>query len=637
MEWNTGPIYSAIVIAVIILIYSREYGGIRTIQNQMFRIILITTIVSMINLLVSVALNMGMSKYPLILVEFFNVLSRISMTVIAPLFFYYTISILWTNKEVFFKWIRLTAWVYIAFALMIMSSPFSGMIYSISDDYEIITGPLYNFMYAVPAFYIVLILICLHFTRHRLSRSLSLVILSFPVMCFIFITIEYIHPHLLISSTAATASLIIAYLYIQNKKILEDDLTGAMNRRAFANVVRMRLEDGSRFKIIVVSIDEFKSINIQYGEQIGDRFLQAVAHYLMNLLPNAHVFRLSGDEFALLTTVTEQQLIQTISNRLSQQWVVEGVELPSRATIAELNLPEVTDTFEDTIHVLEYCIHEEKSLHKSSTIKINNDALDRMHRRNKIYEYLKSMLQKRELDVVYQPIYHVETSSFPVFEALARLSSPELGPISPPEFIAIAEEKGLINRLGEVLLEQVCRTIKKLESNGVAFQHIKINISPIQMMNDHIVSEVEQVLRREEINPSRIHLEITESVVIDNFEKINNVMNEFNHLGIQFSLDDYGTGYSNLSNIIYLPFMAIKVDKSLLYQASDSQSTFVIIQALSRSLQQIHKHIVIEGIETEEHIKLARAIGCDYLQGYYFAKPMTTKDLIAFLKSQSIA
>lgn len=637
MEWNAGPIYSAIVIALIILIYSREYGGIRTIQNQIFRSTLMTTIVSMVTLLVSVTLNTEVSKYPLFLIEFFNVISRISMTIIAPLFFYYTISIIWTAKEVFFKWIRFTAWVYIAFALMIISSPFSGIISAISDDHEI-TGPLFYLMYAVPAFYIVLILIILFFTRHRVSRSLNFVILSFPVMSLALLTIEYFYPHLLISSTAATASLVVAYLYIQNKKILEDDLTGTMNRRAFTKVVSMRLEDGSRFKIIVVSLDEFKSVNNQFGEQVGDRFLQAVAHYLMNLLPNAQVFRLSGDEFALLTTVTEQQqLIQTIRNRLSQPWGVEGVELLIRATIAEIKLPEVTDTLEDTVNVLEYCIREGKSVHESNTITINSDALDRMHRKNKVHEYLKLMIQKRELAVVYQPIYHVETDSYPVYEALARLTSPELGPISPPEFIAIAEEKGLINRLGEVLLEQVCRTIKKLESDGVAFQHIKINISPIQMLNDNIVLEVEQVLRREQVNPSRIHLEITESVVIDNFDKIKKIMNDFNSRGIQFSLDDYGTGYSNLSNIIHLPFMGIKVDKSLLYQASANQSTFIIIQALSRSLQQIHKHIVIEGVETEEHIKHARAIGCDYLQGYYFAKPMTTENLIFFLKSESIA
>lgn len=636
MEWNAGPIYSAIVIALIILIYSREYGGIRTIQNQMFRITLMTTIVSMISILISVALNMEMTHFPLFLVEFFNVMSRVSMTVIAPLFFYYTISIIWKTKEVFFRWIRFTAWVYLIFALMIMSSPFSGIIYTISVDHTIVRGPLYNLMYAAPAFYIVLLLVLLFFTRHRLSRSLNLVILSFPVLCLVFVTIEFIYPYLLISSTAATASLVISYLYIQNKKILEDDLTGTMNRRAFVKVVSMRLEDKSPFKIIVVSIDEFRSINNHYGEQIGDRLLQEVALYLMNVQPNAQVFRLSGDEFALLTMVTDQrQLIRTISNRLSQQWVIEGMNLSIRATIAELNIPEVTDTLEDTVHVLEYSIREEKSLHKNSTVTINSDALDRMHRKNKVYEYLKQTIEGRELEIVYQPIYHVETDSYPVFEALARLTCPELGPISPLEFIAIAEEKGLINQLGEVLLEQVCRTIRKLESSGTPFQHININFSPIQMVNDNIVSEVEQVIRREQVDPSRIHLEITESVVIDNFDKISNIMNSFNRHGIHFSLDDYGTGYSNLSNIIHLPFKGIKIDKSLLYRASESQSTFVIIQALSRSFQQINKHIVIEGVETEDHIKLARAIGCDYLQGYYFAKPMMTENLIVFLKGKA--
>ncbi|MFD0674687.1 putative bifunctional diguanylate cyclase/phosphodiesterase [Cohnella sp. GCM10027633] len=563
--------------------------------------------------------------------------SRIAMTVIAPLFFYYTISIVWTSKEVFFKWIRFTAWIYVAFALMIASSPFTGIIYKVSDDYEVISGPLYSLMYAVPAVYIVIVFVNLIFARHRLSRSLSLVILSFPVLCLIFVTVEYYYPHILISSTAATASLVISYLYIQNKKILEDDLTGTMNRRAFAKVVSMRLEDGSPRKIVLVSLIEFKTINNQYGERIGDRVLQAVAYYLMNLRPDAQVFRLSGDEFALLTSVNENQgLVETIGERMFRHWAIEGIKLTVSATIAELDIPEVTDTLEDTVHVLEYCIREQKSLHKSSRITINNEALERMRRKNKVYEYLKLIIRKRELDVVYQPIYHADTDSYPVFEALARLTSPELGPISPPEFIAIAEEKGLIGRLGEVLLEQVCRTIKRLESEGIAFQHININISPIQMMNDNMVGEVEHVLLQQRIDPSRIHLEITESVVIDNFDKINDVMNGFNRRGIQFSLDDYGTGYSNLSNIIHLPFKGIKIDKSLLYRASDCQSTFVIIQALSRSLQQIGKHIVIEGVETEGHIQLARAIGCDYMQGYYFAKPMTNENLIAFLQRETM-
>lgn len=638
MEWNAGPIYSALVIALIILVYSREYGGIRTVQNQMFRMTLMTTIVSMIILLISVALNAEMTKYPLFLVELFNVISRISMTVIAPLFFYYTISIIWMNRDVLFKWIRFTGWLYLLFALMIASSPLSGVIYTISGDRDVSKGPLYNLMYAMPAFYIALIIIVLFYTRHKLSRHLNLVILSFPVLSLGFVAIEYFYPHLLISSTAATASLVITYLYIQNKKILEDDLTGTMNRLAFSKVVSMRLEDESPFKIILVSLDEFKSINNQYGEQTGDRLLQAVSRYLMNLQPGAHVFRLSGDEFALLTTVADQPcLIRTISDRLSRNWDVEGMKLSISATIAELNIPEVTNTLEDTIHALEYCVREEKSLHSNSMITINREALDRMHRKNKIYEHLKQQLYRRELDVFYQPIHHVQTSGYPVFEALARLAVPELGPIAPPEFIAIAEDKGLINQLGEVLLEQVCRTIKKLENSGIEFRHININFSPIQMMNDTIVSELERVIRTEGVDPSRIHLEITESVVIDNFDKVSRIMNDFNRHGIQFSLDDYGTGYSNLSTIIHLPFAGIKIDKSLLYRASESQSTFVIIQALSRSFQQIHKHIVIEGVETEAHMKLARVIGCDYVQGYYFAKPMTADDLIIFLQNASIA
>lgn len=631
MDWNVGPIYSAIVIAVIILIYSKEYSAIRTPQNRLFRIALITTIFSMVALIISVYFSSNLEKYPIYVVEFFNVTSRILMTIVAPILFYYSVTIIWQQKEILLKWVYSTVWVYTIFAIMIISSPFTGIIYNVDGE-----GPLYKLMYAIPSFYIVLIIIMTFYMRKMLSGSLILVILSFPSLTMIFVIIEYFYPKLLISSTAVTASLVIIYLYIQNKKILQDDLTGTMNRRAFVQVVGMRLEEQQSFEIVLVSIDDFKNINNQYGEHIGDALLKDFAGYLMSIQPDTHVFRFSGDEFAvLLKDSYQRQIVQSIRLRLKQPWEVANMQITLGATTAVLSIPDVTASLPDTINVLEYCIQVEKNRQKGNVVVIGNDALQKVKRRHQIYECLKEVIQRKEIEAFYQPIYHPSSNSYISFEALARLNSSKLGIISPVEFISIAEEKGLINSLGQVLFEKVCETIKKLESEGIDFHRISINFSPYQMLDDNVVEEMGEIIDRLHVNPAHIHIEITESVVIDNFDNVKKIMAGFDELGIQFSLDDYGTGYSNLASIINLPFKNIKIDKSLLYQSAENEDTLIVIQALSKSFRQVGKRIVMEGIETEEHIKIAEEIGCDYLQGYYFAKPMPEKDLIDFLKTES--
>ncbi|QKS72977.1 GGDEF and EAL domain-containing protein [Paenalkalicoccus suaedae] len=636
MGLNAGPIYSALIIAIILFVYSRGGQGIDTLQNKLFRSTLVVTILSMLALLMTVYIESNADQMSTTVQHANNIFTRLLMIGVFPLIFYYSTSIIWKAPKHVYQWIKTTSFIYLLFAVLVMISPFTGLIYQLEEGVATTPGPLYLAMYIVPIFYLSLIVLVVYRMRNKLPLNLRLVLLSYPLLGLALAGVEFIFPELLISSTAVTAGLTITYLYVQNKKILEDDLTGVLNRRAFTQILKMRLENREDTLITLVSLHDFKSINDQYGEEIGDQALHAFAKYLSTLSKEGRVCRFSGDEFAIVSSYTaEADCMQAIHTRLQDTWDVNGIVVKLRATIVTIPIPKVTGTIEDTVAVLE----RQVKMNKKAGIEVDTittHALVFFKRRQTIEEILKKAIHLRNVDVYFQPIYCVKTGEFRSLEALARLHSAELGFISPGEFIPIAEEKGLIQELGEVLLEVVCQAKKRLRIEGISIDQINVNISPIQIFHDRLMERVLDVSTREQVDCGFLHFELTESVVLDNMDKMKVAMEEFEALGIGFSLDDYGTGYTNISNVIQFPFSCIKLDKTLLYEAERNEDNFIVIQALAQSFRQIGKHVVVEGVETQEQLELAYRMGSNFVQGYYFARPMPLRELVRFYKDNRV-
>jgi EAL domain-containing protein (putative c-di-GMP-specific phosphodiesterase class I) len=252
-------------------------------------------------------------------------------------------------------------------------------------------------------------------------------------------------------------------------------------------------------------------------------------------------------------------------------------------------------------------------------------------RKRCIYKILRRelTLESEQFQVWFQPIYSINGKKFEYMEALSRLKNTELGDIPPQEFVQVAESRGLIELLGFVAFEKVCKFIS---DNRDTVNAVSINFSVYQMMNPNVVKNVLDTIERFSLSPSNIVMEITESIFIDNYELVMKHMMELAQAGVKFYLDDFGTGYSNLMSIFNLKFEIIKIDKSILWNADDNIAGDIILENTVNTIKQMDRRIVCEGVETSEQRDKLTRMGVDYCQGYLFSRPVTDEEFLTYVE-----
>ena len=271
--------------------------------------------------------------------------------------------------------------------------------------------------------------------------------------------------------------------------------------------------------------------------------------------------------------------------------------------------------------------HKQTIYHASDIIYSQNFAIE-AH----IEDIIDKAIKDGNVKMYYQPIYDVHTGTFHSAEALARIIDPEYGLISPGIFIPAAEAQGLIIPLGDVVMEEVFRFISQNDLEALGLSYIEINLSVAQCMENNLPEKVKALQEKYKIHPEQVNLEITETV----FENISEIMmenvKELTRMGYSFALDDYGIGYSSIQRVNHLPLQLIKIDKSMLDEA-DHENGRIILESTVKMMQNIGKNLVVEGAETFEMVETLKRMSTDYIQGFYFSKPLPEEDFVNFLKA----
>ena len=256
----------------------------------------------------------------------------------------------------------------------------------------------------------------------------------------------------------------------------------------------------------------------------------------------------------------------------------------------------------------------------------------------RILSTIKNSIVNRSFEMYYQPIYAPAEHGFVCSEALIRMRDEELGFVSPEEFIPLAESNGMIIEIGEIAFRKVCEFMKSGKAQALGVEYIEVNLSALQCVQDQLADRLMAIMEEYGIDPEQINFEITETAGLANYDVLlRNMKNLISH-GVTFSMDDYGTGFSTANYLITLPTDIVKIDKSILWPAMENQEAFVILRHTVEMLSSLNKKIVVEGVENAEMAKLLIDMNCDYLQGYYYSKPVPEEDYIAFLeKNQQMA
>ncbi len=426
-----------------------------------------------------------------------------------------------------------------------------------------------------------------------------------------------------------------------------DSLTGLPNRallrsRIEQGIARAR-RDSHLVAIVFLDLDHFKLINDSLGHHVGDRLLLEVADRLVGSVSGHDcVARQGGDEFVVVLTEQHDKtgivaVVNALLDVISQPWVDEGQEYGLSCSVGISCYPQDGDDPDALLRAADTAMYKSKEAGRNTyhffTPEFNLAISERLELENS----LRHAIEREEFRVYYQPRIDSASGSIVGAEALIRWECPGKGLIAPDAFISIAEETGLIIPIGNWILREACRQNRVWQHAGLPPISVSVNLSPIQFRHQTLVQSVADALHAADLDPSYLELELTESFVMHDAERINIAMQAIKAIGVDIAVDDFGTGYSSLSYLKRFPVDRLKVDKSFVRDINVDPDDAAIVVAIITLGHALGLKVVAEGVETQAHLDFLRAHHCDELQGYFFSRPVPARELEAQLRAMHTA
>jgi len=423
---------------------------------------------------------------------------------------------------------------------------------------------------------------------------------------------------------------------------LHDPLCGLPNRNYFSErleaVIAEVKQGGAPSAVLYIDLDHFKDVNDTLGHPIGDELIRNVTRRLSGATRAGDmVARLGGDEFAVITSVSAEHLVlQSIAERiidnLSAPFAIDGHTIVIGASIGIATIDgRIEGGAADVMRYADMALYRAKNEGRNRAC-VYDAAMDAdLSKRKLVERELREAIENGHLHVVYQPIVNASGEKMVGVEALARWSHPTRGPISPAEFIPIAEHSGLIGELGNFVLRRAC-------TDGLAWpgMTVAVNVSSLQFRQIGFCATVERIVRDVGFDPSRLELELTESTLIGNVESAEAAMNRLKSLGVRLALDDFGTGYSSLQYLRRFPFDKIKIDRGFVLSIEKTADAAAIVHAVVGLGRGLGMKVTAEGVESADQHLFLRAAGVHFMQGYRFGKPMTAAEISSRIASPGV-
>jgi diguanylate cyclase (GGDEF)-like protein len=416
-----------------------------------------------------------------------------------------------------------------------------------------------------------------------------------------------------------------------------DVVTGLSNRAGLNHELvekTMAMEPGRSLALFWLDLDKFKEVNDMLGHPVGDRVLAEVADRLREDAPqDATVARFGGDEFIVATEINDRQhserLARCFLESINRPYRMDGETLKLGTSMGIAVLPEDGADVDTLMKSADLALYHAKTNGKNQVSFFDQSMTRDLVRRKEIEAELRAAIERDELSIFFQPIVDLETGRIRSFEALVRWFHPEKGELRPDEFIPVAEETGVIITLGNWITSQAAKACAGWPEDVT----IAVNLSPIQIRAPGAALGILNALKEANLAPSRLELEVTESLFLENDDNTTRFIAELASEGVRFALDDFGTGYSSLGYINKYPFSKIKVDRSFVSGPNVGRKSDAIIRAVAEMGSTLEMDIVAEGLETIEQVRAVRNAGCTLGQGYYFSRAVPDY-LAAMLLSQ---
>lgn len=493
--------------------------------------------------------------------------------------------------------------------------------------------------YLITICQMVLVLICYTRNRKNASRSMRRVLIqTFPVsvMC---IAIQRMYPEIMLNSFIMSMVVTVLFLSFQGQPQGVHNLTKLNDRHRFFEYVDVRIRKNEPFQVFLINLKNYGVINQKYGHMVGDEVLYHFAFALEKLIRNSEAFHMNGTVFALVIPYQSQQAadhyLSTLLSFLEGGMEFAGDHIHIDYVAVEYLAYETETDAKEFYEKLEYAAAKAYR-QKERYIRCTPGIGEEMLRRRYLIERLQHIDREHGYQVWYQPICCLATGKYCSMEALIRLREPDGSIVSPAEFIPLAEETGIIASITWFVVEEVCRF---LAANPQLDVSVGVNMPMAQMIDNGFGVRLNSIVDRYKVEHRRICMEFTERAILENFQQVRNVMNQFAEQGYRFYLDDFGAGYSNFNCLLQLPFHLIKLDAQLIQLDMEGYGygCLGLTQKLTEFLHELRLPVIAEGVESRDEIQKLRGMGIDRVQGYAFARPMPDDELLKFYRDQEAA
>lgn len=619
---------ASLVLALIIVIHFYHKKSIKMPQTYVFTGLLWTCLLTNILDVAVIALEVKRaSLFPLLFV--LNIV-YLAMFNILPFMYYFYLLLLVRSRDEWRLSDRLIAFVPMSFSLLlILTSPLTGIVFSYTRESGYLHGWGFPFLYLSTVVYM---LGSVYITiRYRLRMNVwqRVTVYFYLITCMAGMILQVVLPNVLLLQFAVSLTLLLLYMSLESPYDDEDKLLGIYNRRGFDKVVRGLVDRQSSFHILVINMTNYLSVRETTGVEFSQLLLKQIVKELQSALKGVKLFYLNS---GMLGVIVEKgsgkldEVTEAVRQVLRRPVVLDDMNIQMDTVFLQIDYPDEVSTIEDVMDAVDYA---DTIPFENSDDEILHNSADIVHmkrRESKLIQIMQKALVNRSYEVYYQPIFSIEQKRYNSAEALIRLRDEELGFISPEEFIPIAEKNGMILKIGEFVFRTVCEMMAREKIWEKGIDYIEVNLSVVQCMQEDICEMLYGIMDEYGVPYSAISLEVTETTLAR--EILWNTMERMTVGGVTFALDDYGTGYSNLTNILKYPFHIVKLDKSMVWYAMENDFAMRALRHTVAMIRDLSMHIVAEGVETEEQKDILQAMGCEFLQGYFFSKPVPEADFL---------
>ncbi|MBQ8107581.1 MAG: EAL domain-containing protein [Ruminococcus sp.] len=556
-------------------------------------------------------------------------------TALCPMFLYYVSCVCGFSSKMdrvrLFKYFSM----FMITEVLVILNPFFHFVYTYEGSGRVFTRSWgETLIYVAAALYLMLSMFRLLSSWNALTAKRRTALIYFLMLVITGVLVQLMFIKIKTELFSEALALMGVMIAVESEDDRVDPDTGFYNRKTLAVDLNSYMFNKRRLSLLCLKVTNGDVIRKTVSSDNTDLLLRQVAEYLKTLVHRYHIY--NTDPYTFVLTLMDpspersKSVAQRIIERFEQPWHCNDAQLYMSVAVISAVFPDRIKDPDDALFMADSPL----PANLDKKILMDED-LDYLLRRAAVESAVTRGLENGNFEVYYQPTYYLRDQKLHGAEALIRLHDNVIGNVYPDEFIPIAEKEGLIEQIDDFVLTDVCKFIKSGIPSENGMECINVNLSVLECMQPGFVDRINSIAQSFGIDKGLINFEITESIDAGDYQRLSEIVDDLKREGFKFSMDDYGTGYSNMQSIFSLDFDVIKIDKSILWSAEKSELGRIILENSVNMIQQMNREILVEGVETKAQINMLLKLPVDYIQGFYFSKPIPKSEFIALLDASS--